>query len=87
MLKSCSAHAAAELCAHRALTKLSLANKYVSESDGTLHFTEALPVEDAPCPFKCYFDVDSNSISKGNRAFGAMKGASDDAIFLPHPDK
>jgi len=77
------------LCARRALTKLGLADKYegVTEPDGTLKLTEVLDEEDAPRPFKCYLDVGLKRTSTGSRLFGAMKGASDGGIFIPHSDK
>jgi len=84
-----AAYATGLLCARRALTKLGLAEKYagVEEPDGTLKLTEALDEEDAPRPFKCYLDVGLRRTSTGNRVFGAMKGASDGGIFIPHSDK
>ena len=71
------------------MTKLGLADKYegVAEPDGTLTMTEALDDEDAPRPFKCYLDVGLKRTSTGSRVFGALKGASDGGIFIPHNDK
>ena len=71
------------------MTKLGLADKYegVTEPDGTLTMTEALDEEDAPRPFKAYLDVGLKRTSTGSRVFGAMKGASDGGIFIPHSDK
>jgi large subunit ribosomal protein L5e len=84
-----SAYATGLLVARRALTKLGLADKYqgVSEPDGTITMTEALEDEDAPRPFKCYLDVGLKRTSTGSRVFGAMKGASDGGIFIPHSEK
>jgi len=84
-----AAYATGLLCARRALTKLGLADKYegVSEPDGTLQLTEALDEEDSPRPFKCYLDVGLRRTSTGARVFGAMKGASDGGIFIPHSEK
>jgi large subunit ribosomal protein L5e len=84
-----AAYATGLLCARRALTKLGLADKYegVAEPDGTLNMTEALDDEDAPRPFKCYLDVGLKRTSTGHRVFGAMKGASDGGIFIPHSEK
>ena len=77
------------LCARRALTKLGLADKYqgVQEPDGTLVLTQALDDEDAPRPFKCYLDVGLKRTTTGARLFGALKGASDGGIFIPHSEK
>ena len=40
--------------------------------------------DDEPRPFKCYLDVGLKRTSTGSRVFGAMKGASDGGIFVPH---
>jgi large subunit ribosomal protein L5e len=84
-----AAYATGLLCARRALTKLGLADKYqgVTEPDGTLKLTEAIGEEDVPRPFKCYLDVGLKRTSTGSRVFGAMKGASDGGIFIPHSEK
>ena len=64
-------------------------NKYegVTEPDGTLKLTETIDEEDAPRPFKCYLNAGLKRISTGSRVFGAMKGASDGGIFIPHSEK
>ncbi|KAJ7368355.1 hypothetical protein DFH08DRAFT_831174 [Mycena albidolilacea] len=84
-----AAYATGLLAARRALTKLGLADKYegVTEPDGTLKMTEILDEEDAPRPFKAFLDVGLRRTSTGARVFGAMKGASDGGIFIPHSDK
>jgi len=84
-----AAYATGLLVSRRALTKLGLADKYqgVSEPDGTITMTEALDGEDGPRPFKCYLDVGLKRTSTGSRVFGAMKGASDGGIFIPHSEK
>ncbi|KAK6907563.1 50S small subunit ribosomal protein L5e [Kwoniella mangroviensis CBS 10435] len=76
------------LVARRALTKLGLADKYegVEEPTGELELTEALG-DDEPRPFKAYLDVGLRRTSTGARVFGAMKGASDGGIFIPHNEK
>jgi large subunit ribosomal protein L5e len=84
-----AAYATGLLVARRALKKLSLDEKYegVAEPDGTLTMTEALEDDDAPRPFKAYLDVGLKRTSTGSRVFGAMKGASDGGIFIPHSEK
>jgi len=84
-----AAYATGLLAARRALTKLGLADKYegVTEPDGTLSVVETLDGEDAPRPFKCYLDVGLRRTSTGSRVFGALKGASDGGIFIPHSEK
>ncbi|BGP35956.1 hypothetical protein JCM10296v2_007808 [Rhodotorula toruloides] len=75
------------LCARRALTKLGLADKYegVTEPSGELELTE--PIEGEPRPFKCFLDVGVARTSTGARVFGAMKGASDGGVFIPHSEQ
>ncbi|KAF9268019.1 60S ribosomal protein L5, partial [Marasmius fiardii PR-910] len=84
-----AAYATGLLCARRALTKVGLADKYqgVTEPDGTFSVTESLDDEDAPRPFKAYLDVGLKRTSTGSRVFGAMKGASDGGIYIPHSEK
>ncbi|GFZ43286.1 60S ribosomal protein L5 [Saitozyma sp. JCM 24511] len=83
-----AAYATGLLVARRALTKLGLADKYegVTEPSGELELTEPLG-EDEPRPFKAYLDVGLRRTSTGSRVFGAMKGASDGGIFIPHNTK
>ena len=66
-----------------------MADKYegVAEPTGELTLTEALEDDDAPRPFKCFLDVGLRRTTTGSRVFGAMKGASDGGIFIPHSEK
>jgi len=82
-----AAYATGLLCARRVLTKLNLADKYegVVEPTGELEMTEA--IEDGPRPFKCYLDVGLKRTSTGSRVFGALKGASDGGLYIPHSAK
>lgn len=86
-----AAYATGLLVARRALTKLGLADKYegVVEADGEYKVTEELDGddEDAPRPFKAYLDVGLRRTSTGSRVFGALKGASDGGIYVPHNEK
>jgi len=84
-----AAYATGLLCARRALTKLGLADKYegVAAPDGTFALTQELDDEDAPRPFKAYLDAGLKRTSTGSRVFGAMKGASDGGVFVPHSEK
>lgn len=43
-------------------------------------------MEDGPRPFKAFLDVGLKRTSTGARVFGAMKGASDGGIFVPHSE-
>merc|ERR1711977_614366 len=80
-----AAYATGLLVARRALKKLGLDEKYQGQEDpdGELVHTEPLG-DDEPRPFKCYLDVGLKRTSTGSRVFGAMKGASDGGIFIPH---
>ncbi|KAK4686385.1 large subunit ribosomal protein L5e, partial [Tremellales sp. Uapishka_1] len=83
-----AAYATGLLAARRALQILKLDEKYegVVEPTGELELTEALG-DDEPRPFKCYLDVGLRRTSTGSRVFGAMKGASDGGIYIPHNEK
>lgn len=84
-----AAYATGLLVARRALQKLGLDEKYegVAEPDGTLSLTEKVDGDDEPRPFKCFLDVGLRRTSTGARIFGALKGASDGGIYIPHSDK
>ena len=81
-----AAYATGLLVARRALVKLGLADTYegVTEPDGSLQLTE--PIEGEARPFKCFLDVGLHRTSTGARVFGALKGASDGGIFIPHSE-
>ena len=59
----------------------------VEEADGEFTLTEAAEGEDGRRPFKCFLDVGLARTSTGARVFGAMKGASDGGLFIPHSEK
>lgn len=78
------------LVARRALSKLSLDDTFegVEEPDGEFKMTEAEEVDgETRRPFKCYLDVGLTRTSTGARVFGALKGASDGGILVPHSEK
>lgn len=59
----------------------------VEEADGEYKLTEAAEHEgEERRPFKCYLDVGLARTSTGARIFGAMKGASDGGILIPHSE-
>lgn len=77
------------LIARRALSKLDLADDFtgVEEPDGEYKLTEAAEVDgEERRPFKCFLDVGLRRTSTGARVFGAMKGASDGGILVPHAE-
>lgn len=84
-----AAYAVGLLLARRALTKLELADTFpgVEEVDGEFKLTEAAEHDgEERRPFKCFLDVGLARTSTGARVFGAMKGASDGGILIPHSE-
>ncbi|VEU23138.1 DEKNAAC104127 [Brettanomyces naardenensis] len=79
-----AAYATGLLVARRALQKLGLDETYpgVEEPEGEFELTEA--VEDGPRPFKVFLDVGLQRTTSGAKVFGALKGASDGGLFIPH---
>jgi large subunit ribosomal protein L5e len=78
------------LIARRALKKLGLDEAFegVEEADGEFTLTEEAEVDgESRRPFKCFLDVGLTRTSTGARVFGAMKGASDGGLYIPHSEK
>jgi len=75
------------LIARRVLKKLGMDEDFtgVEEADGEYKLTEAAEGEDRR-PFKAFLDVGLHRTSTGARVFGAMKGASDGGIYVPHSE-
>lgn len=86
-----AAYATGLLLARRALKKLDLDEDFegVEEADGEYKLTEAAEGEDGEGrrPFKAFLDVGLHRTSTGARVFGALKGASDGGIHVPHNEK
>lgn len=77
------------LIARRVLKKLELDEHFegVEEADGEYKMTEAAEIDgEDRRPFKCYLDVGLARTSTGAKIFGAMKGASDGGILVPHSE-
>jgi len=74
------------LVARRLLQKLGLDEKYEGqeEPDGEMFLVEH---DDGPRPFACVLDVGLVRTSTGNRVFGALKGAVDGGLNIPHSEK
>jgi len=83
-----AAYATGLLVARRALKKLDLDEDFVGveEADGEFTLTEATEGDESRRPFKCYLDVGLARTSTGARVFGAMKGASDGGLLIPHSE-
>jgi large subunit ribosomal protein L5e len=78
------------LVARRVLKKLNIDESFagVEEADGEYKLTEAAEVEgEERRPFKCFLDVGLVRTSTGARIFGALKGASDGGLYIPHSQK
>ncbi|KAF2729386.1 ribosomal protein L5 [Polyplosphaeria fusca] len=84
-----AAYATGLLLARRTLTKLKLDEDFtgVEEPDGEFTLTEAVEVDgEERRPFKVFLDVGLARTSTGARIFGAMKGASDGGLYVPHSE-
>jgi len=84
-----AAYATGLLLARRTLKKLELDEDFtgVEEADGEFNLTEAVEIDgDERRPFKVFLDVGLARTSTGARVFGAMKGASDGGLFVPHSE-
>jgi large subunit ribosomal protein L5e len=84
-----AAYATGLLIARRVLKKLGLDETFtgVEEADGEYTLTEAAEEDgEERRPFKAFLDVGLARTSTGARIFGAMKGASDGGIFIPHSE-
>ncbi|KAK2012685.1 ribosomal L18p/L5e family protein [Colletotrichum eremochloae] len=85
-----AAYATGLLIARRTLSKLGLDKTFtgVEEATGEYTLTEAAETDDGERrPFKANLDVGLHRTSTGARVFGAMKGASDGGILVPHSEK
>lgn len=72
------------LIARRILQKLGLDSLYsgCTEVTGDEYNVEAL--DDGPGAFRCFLDVGLNRTTTGARVFGALKGAVDGGLNIPH---
>lgn len=87
-LKNYAAHyCTGLLLARRILQKFKLDTLYEGqvEVDGEEFLIE--PVEEGPKPFRCFLDVGLTRTTTGNKVFGALKGAVDGGLDIPHNNK
>jgi large subunit ribosomal protein L5e len=72
------------LIARRVLAKLGLSDHYkgVDEATGEEYHVEE--IDGAPGPFRCFLDVGLAKTTTGARVFGALKGAVDGGLDIPH---
>lgn len=75
------------LCARRLLQKYKLDTIYqgTEEVNGDEYFVE--DVDGQPGAFRCYLDVGLARTTTGARVFGALKGAVDGGLDIPHSMK
>jgi len=83
-----AAYSTGLLCARRLLTKYDLAETYEGKTEelGEDYHVEHED-EDKPRPFKCFLDTGLVRTSTGARVFGALKGAVDGGLDIPHNEK
>jgi len=87
-LKNYAAHyCTGLLLARRVLQKFKMDKLYPGqvEADGEEFCVE--PVDDGPRPFRCFLDVGLTRTTTGNKVFGALKGALDGGLDIPHSNK
>jgi len=84
------------LCARRLLKSLGLDETYEgnTEIDGEVVSTDyegkqfyVEEVNDDKKPFRCLLDVGTRATTTGARMFGALKGAADGGLDIPHSNK
>merc|ERR1711915_356943 len=84
------------LVARRLLQKIGLDDIYEGNTDvdGEVVSTEyenkkffVEEVDDDKYPFRCFLDVGCKATTTGNRIFGALKGAADGGLDIPHSEK
>jgi len=79
-----SAYATGLLLARRLLKKLKLDKVYTGAKDTTGAEYNVEDVDGQPGAFQCYLDVGLARTSTGAKIFGAMKGAADGGLHVPH---
>jgi len=82
-----AAYSTGLLLARRLLNKLGLDSLYPGnqEVNGAEYNVEG--VEDGPGAFRCHLDVGLARTTTGARIFGALKGAADGGLNIPHSTK
>jgi large subunit ribosomal protein L5e len=77
------------LVARRLLAEIGLADTYkgVENVDGELFDVYEKNLVKEKRPFKAFLDVGLVRTTTGNRVFGALKGAVDGGLYIPHNNK
>jgi len=81
-----AAYATGLLVARRHLTKLGLDQKYKGKDKADGEDFTVKPLEDGPRPFLCLLDVGLARTTTGAKVFGALKGALDGGLNVPHSE-
>ncbi|KAG5346675.1 RL5 protein, partial [Acromyrmex charruanus] len=82
-----SAYCTGLLLARRLLKKLGLDSLYVGTTEVTGDEYNVEELDDGPGAFRCYLDTGLMRTTTGARVFGAMKGAVDGGLNIPHSTK
>lgn len=82
-----SAYCTGLLLARRLLNKFKLDEIYLGVEEANGEDFEVKDVADKPAAFRCYLDVGLAKTSTGAKIFGAMKGAVDGGLNIPHTNK
>jgi large subunit ribosomal protein L5e len=94
-----AAYATGLLCARRLLKKVGLDDMYKGNEEpdgevktcegenGRTYYVEEVDEESGRRPFRCLLDVGIKNTTTGCKIFGAMKGASDGGLDIPHSNK
>lgn len=87
MTNYAAAYCTGLLVARRILQKLGLDSLYGGCTEVTGAEYNVEPAEGQPNAFRCYLDVGLSRTTTGARVFGAMKGAVDGGLNIPHSVK
>lgn len=82
-----AAYATGLLLARRLLKKLHLDTLYEGSTEVTGDEYNVECIENGPGAFRCHLDVGLKRTTTGARIFGAMKGAVDGGLNIPHSTK
>jgi large subunit ribosomal protein L5e len=81
-----AAYATGLLCARRLLQKLNLDKVYPGQAEVDGNDFAVTPVDNGPRPFYALLDVGLVRTTTGARVFGALKGATDGGLNIPHSE-
>jgi len=82
-----AAYATGLLLARRLLTKLKLDNAYKGQTEPNGEEYNVEENEEGARPFRCFLDTGLARTSTGARIFGALKGAVDGGLQIPHSQR